>query len=188
MEGKLLIIYLLFIGFISIKSIDVSTVAELVKALERARAGQIIAIAPGVYDLSENEGKSGFSLESSGANSRPITLTAQDPENPPLLRSPTIKNNCIIHIRGDYWVIENIRIGYGEQAIKLDNASYNIIRNVEMFSLGSQAVIMRYGSSYNLFQNCYIHNTGNNTVKVVKMMGCINYVTLRSGLKKGGVQ
>lgn len=53
MEGKLLIIYLLFIGFISIKSIDVSTVAELVKALERARAGQIIAIAPGVYDLSE---------------------------------------------------------------------------------------------------------------------------------------
>jgi len=62
MEGKLLIIYLLFIGFISIKSIDVSTVAELVKALERARAGQIIAIAPGVYDLSENEGKSGFSL------------------------------------------------------------------------------------------------------------------------------
>ena len=62
MEGKLLIIYLLFIGFISIKSIDVSTVAELVKALERARAGQIIAIAPGVYELSENEGKSGFSL------------------------------------------------------------------------------------------------------------------------------
>ena len=53
MEGKLLIIYLLFIGFISIKSIDESTVAELVKALERARAGQIIAIAPGVYDLSE---------------------------------------------------------------------------------------------------------------------------------------
>lgn len=62
MEGKLLIIYLLFIGFISIKSIDVSTVAELVKALERARAGQIIAIAPGVYDLSENEGKSDFLL------------------------------------------------------------------------------------------------------------------------------
>lgn len=62
MEGKLLIIYLLFIGYISIKSIDVSTVAELVKALERARAGQIIAIAPGVYDLSENEGKSDFLL------------------------------------------------------------------------------------------------------------------------------
>lgn len=55
MEGKLLIIYLLFIGFISIKSIDVSTVEELVKALGKARAGQIIAIAPGVYDLSEYE-------------------------------------------------------------------------------------------------------------------------------------
>ena len=165
MEGKLLIIYLLFIGFISIKSIDVSTVEELVKALGKARAGQIIAIAPGVYDLSEYEKKSEFTLESSGTNSRPITLTAQDPENPPLLRAPTIKDNFILHIRGDYWVIENIRIGYGGQAIVLDNASYNIIRNVEMFSLGSQAVIMRYGSSNNLIQNCYIHGTGNNNPK-----------------------
>ena len=132
------------------------------KVLEKARAGQIITIALGIYDLSEIEGKSEFSLDSSGTNSRPITLTAQDPENSPLLRAPTLNNNVIIHIKGDYWVIENIRIGYGGQAMTLDNASYNIIRNVEMFSLGSQAVIMRYGSSYNLFQNCYIHNTGNN--------------------------
>ena len=116
-------------------------------------------------DLSEYEKKSEFTLESSGTNSRPITLTAQDPENPPLLRAPTIKDNFILHIRGDYWVIENIRIGYGGQAIVLDNASYNIIRNVEMFSLGSQAVIMRYGSSNNLIQNCYIHGTGNNNPK-----------------------
>ena len=160
MEGKLLIIYLLFIGFISIKSIDVSTVEELVKALGKARAGQIIAIAPGIYDFSESENKSEFFLDSSGTKSSPITLTAQDPDNPPLLKAPNLRDNFILHIRGDYWVIENIRIGYGGQAIVLDNASYNIIRNVEMFSLGSQAVLIRYGSSYNLFQNCYIHNTG----------------------------
>ena len=162
MKAKLLIIYLLFICFISINLITVSTVEDLVKALGKARAGQIIAIAPGVYDFSEYERKSEFSLYSSGTKSSPITLTAQDPDNPPLLKAPTIKDGFIIHIKGDYWVIENIRIGYGGQAIVLDNASYNIIRNVEMFSLGSQAVLIRYGSSYNLFQNCYIHNTGNN--------------------------
>ena len=165
MKSKLLIIYLLFICFISINSIDVSTVEELVKALQKAKAGQIISIAPGVYDFSEYERKTEFSLSSSGTKSSPITLTAQDPYNPPLLRAPTIKEGFIIRLTGDYWVIENIRIGYGGQAMVLDNASYNIIRNVEMFSLGSQAVLIRYGSSNNLFQNCYIHNTGNNNPK-----------------------
>ena len=160
MQAKLLIVYLLIIGFISIKTIEVSTVEELVKALGKARAGQSIAIAPGVYDFSEYEKKLEFSLESSGTKSSPITLTAQDPDNPPLLKGPAIKDNYIMHIKGDYWVIENIRITCGQIAMVLDNANYNIIRNVEMFSLGSEGVVIRYGSSNNLFQNCYIHDTG----------------------------
>ena len=40
-----------------------------------------------------------------------------------------------------------------------------IIRNVEMFSLGAEGVVIRYGSSNNLFQNCYIHNTGIHSVQ-----------------------
>ena len=135
MQTKL-IVYLLIICFISIKTISVSTVEELVKALGKARAGQSIAIAPGVYDFSEYEIKLEFTLESSGTKSSPITLTAQDPDNPPLLRAPSIQDNFIMHIKGEYWVIENIRIGFGLAAMVLDNANYNIIRNVEMFSIG----------------------------------------------------
>ena len=159
MQAKL-IVYLLIICFISIKTVEVSTVEELVKALGKARAGQVISIAPGVYDFSEYEKKLEFSLESSGTKSSPITLTAQDPDNPPLLRAPSIKDNYIMHIKGDYWVIENIRITCGQTGMVLDNANYNIIRNVEMFSLGSEGFVLRYGSSNNLFQNCYIHDTG----------------------------
>ena len=40
-------------------------------------------------------------------------------------------------------------------------ANNNVIRNVEMFSLGSQGILLREDCSNNLFQNCYIHHTGN---------------------------
>ena len=159
MQAKL-IVYLLIICFISVKTVEVSTVEELVKALGKARAGQVIAIAPGVYDFSEYEKKSEFTLESSGTKSSPITLTAQDPDNQPILKAPSIKDNFIMHIKGDYWVIENIKITCGTSAMVLDNASFNIIRNVEIYSIGSGAVLIRYGSSNNLFQNCFIHDTG----------------------------
>ena len=147
------ILYLLIICFISIKSIDVSTVEELHKALEKAKAGQIIMLAPGVYDYSTYDEKlNEFKLAKDGTDSSPITLTAQDPENPPLLRGPTAKEGTILHITGSYWVVENIRIGYCFRAIVIRNAFHNIIRNVEMFSIGSKAVMLRFGSSYNLFQ------------------------------------
>ena len=45
MQTKL-IVYLLIICFISIKTVEVSTVEELFKALGKARAGQVISIAP----------------------------------------------------------------------------------------------------------------------------------------------
>ena len=48
MKVKLLNIYIIYFCFLSITSIDVSTVEELHKALAKARAGQIILIASGI--------------------------------------------------------------------------------------------------------------------------------------------
>ena len=155
------IFYILIISFMSIKSIEVSTVEELHKALEKAKAGQIIALAPGEYDYSTYDtGFNEFRLSKNGIESSPITLRAQDPENPPLLRAPTSKDGTVLHITGHYWIVENIRIGYCSRAIVIRNGTHNIIRNVEMFSIGTKAVMLRFGASHNLFQNCYIHDTG----------------------------
>ena len=155
------IFYLLIICFISIRAIDVTTVEELHKALEKAKAGQVIELAPGVYDYSTYDEKlDQFKLSKSGTESNPITLRAKDPEDPPLLRGPTSKDGTILHITGNYWVVENIKIGYCGRAIVIRGGYHNIIRNVEMFSIGTKAVMLRFGASYNLFQNCYIHNTG----------------------------
>ena len=48
----------------------------------------------------------------------------------------------------------------GEKEQYQKNANYNIIKNVEIFSIGAQGILLRDGSSHNLVQNCYIHNTG----------------------------
>ena len=152
MQAKLLAIYLLSIYFISIKTIDVSTIEEFYKVVGKARAGQVIALAPQVFNFSEVERTSDFQFNADGTKSSPIRLTAQDPDHPPTLR------DFHLHVTGNYWVIENIKIAHGR--ITLDNANHNTFRNVEIYSTTAGAITVRYGSSYNLFQNCYIHNTG----------------------------
>ena len=161
MKIKLLNIYIIFFCFLSITSIDVSTVEELHKALAKARAGQIILIAPGIYDYNEYENHYKFELNASGTKSSPITLTAQDPEDPPILKGPNIANDIVLHIKGSYWVIDNIKLENSGRGIVIDGGgSYNIIRNVEISRVGNKAAQIRDGATHNLFQNCYIHNTG----------------------------
>ena len=160
MQSKLLNICTLFLCFFSVSTIEVSTVEELHKALDKARAGQTIEIRPGVYDFSTYERRNSFSLSADGEELSPITLTAQNPYNPPILTGPNLKDGYILNIVGNYWVLNNIKIVYGGKGIVLENASYNIIKNVEIFSIGAQGILIRDGSSHNLVQNCYIHNTG----------------------------
>ena len=125
-----------------------------------------------MYDYSTYERKIQYALYTDGTKSSPITLTSGDPDNPPILRVPSIKDGFILHITGSYWIIDNNKIAYGGKAIVLENASHNIFRNLEIFSIGSQGINIRARSSYNLFQDCYIHNTGanNNLFGDVKMI------------------
>ena len=159
------IIYLLFI--ISILKITkaetiikVSTVEELHKALSKAKAGQVITIAPGMYDFSTYERASKFYSEGEGTKTNPIKLTAEDINNPPVLLGPNLKNNYVLHITGDYWIIEYLKISYSQKGVVLDNSNYSIIRNVEVYSTGAEAIAIRDGSSNCLIKNCYIHDTG----------------------------
>ena len=141
-------------------NIEVTTVEELHKALAKAKAGHTIQIHPGIYDFSTYQRSSKFYGDADGTKNSPITLTAKDPNNPPLLTGPNLEHNYILHITGDYWIIENIRVGYSQKGIVLDNSNYSIIRNVEVFSTGTEAIHIRDGSSNCLVQKCYIHNTG----------------------------
>ena len=167
MKLTLLYFYVFFFIVVSliyksnqVSVIEVKTVEELHKALSKAKAGQTIEIAPGIYDFSLYESASKFYGTAEGTQNNPITLTAKDSNNPPILLGPTLNNNYVLHITGDYWIIENLKIAYAQKGIVLDNSNYSIIRNVEVYSTGAEAIAIRDGSSNCLVQNCYIHNTG----------------------------
>lgn len=128
---------------------------ELYKAVENAKAGDIIKIAPGTYNCSKK-----ITSDSDGTESKPITLKALASDDPPVLKGTTTENGYVLHILGDYWVLDGLICTNSQKGIVLDNSNHTVIRNCELHTLGSEAVAIRDGSSYCTVDSCNIHNTG----------------------------
>lgn len=139
--------------------IDVSTSEELSLAMQKANPGDVIRLASGTYDYTEI-GSQKFSSAAEGTADAPITLTAADAENPPLITGKNTENGYIIHITGDYWILENLNITTSQKGIVLDNSNYSVIRNCEVHNTGAEAIAIRDGSSYCTVKDSYIHDTG----------------------------
>ncbi len=140
--------------------VDVSTIDELFDAMRNASPGDIIRIAPGTYDYTTYQSAQKIDTSADGTAEKPITLTAANPENPPVITGKSEENGYVLHIKGDYWIIDGLKITTSQKGIVLDNSNYSIIRNCEISDTGSEAVALRDGSSYCLVQNTYIHDSG----------------------------
>lgn len=140
--------------------VDVSTVEELFIAMRNAQPGDVIRAAGGIYDYSTYQGAQKIDTSAEGTESAPITLTAADPENPPVLTGTSCENGYVIHITGDYWILENLCITTSQKGIVLDNSNHSVIRNCEVYNIGSEAIAIRDGSSYCTVKDSYIHDTG----------------------------
>ena len=64
-----------------------------------------------------------------------------------ILKGLTVKNNYVLHITGDFWIIENLKLVYAQKGIVLDNPNYSIIINVEIYCTGAEAIEIREVSS-----------------------------------------
>lgn len=136
--------------------IIVSSADELYSAVKNARAGDIIKVAPGIYDISSGI----LSSEADGTESAPITLTALDKNSLPVLRGATAEHGYALHILGDYWVVDSLVFTNCQKGIVLDNSNHTVIQNCELHTLGMEAIAVRDGSSWCTVQSCYIHDTG----------------------------
>ncbi len=140
--------------------IYVSTIDEIFAAVRNAQPGDVITIAPGTYDYTVYQGAQKIDTAAEGTETAPITLTAADPENPPILTGANMENGYVLQVTGDYWIIENIHFTNSQKGIVLDNSNYSIIRNCTVSDTGAEAIALRDGSCYCLVQNCEIYNTG----------------------------
>ena len=137
-------------------AIIVKNINELRKAVKNAKAGDVIKVAGGLYDCSDGK----ILAEADGTAEAPITLEALDPSAPPLLIARDTARGYILHITGDWWVIDGIDCNYVQKGIVLDNSNHTVIQNCEIFETGAEAVAIRDGSSYCTVKNCNIHDTG----------------------------
>ncbi|MGN1036467.1 MAG: right-handed parallel beta-helix repeat-containing protein [Ruminococcus sp.] len=144
-------------------NIHVTNVEELFTALRNARAGDIIEVESGIYDYTTYQGANKFDTSAEGTEYAPITLKAVDPDNPPVLTGNNTANGYVLHITGDYWIVENICFTNSQKGIVLDNSNNTIIRNCEVYNTGSEAIAVRDGSSYCTIEKCSIHDTGKNS-------------------------
>lgn len=140
--------------------VDVSTVEELFPAMRNALPGDVIRVASGTYDYTTYQGAQKIDTSAAGTANAPITLTAADPENPPVLTGTSSENGYVIQIKGDYWILENLKITTSQKGIVLDHSSHSIIRSCEVYNTGSEAIALRDGSSHCIVQDSYIHDTG----------------------------
>lgn len=140
--------------------IYVSTIDELFIAMREVKPGEVIRVAGGIYDYTAYQGAQKIDTSAEGIEGAPITLTAADPQNPPIITGTSAENGCVMQITGDYWILENLKITTSQKGIVLDNSNHSVIRNCEVYNIGSEAIAIRDGSSYCTVKDSYIHDTG----------------------------
>ena len=143
-----------------LRVVSVSDVENLFKAMREALPGDCIKLAFGTYDYTTYAGAQKIDTQANGTASAPITLTAADPNNRPVITGSSHEIGYVLHIQGDYWVIENLVITTSQKGIVFDHSSHSIIRNCEVKDTGSEAIALRDGSSHCLVTGCYIHDIG----------------------------
>lgn len=139
------------------RQVTVSDAAELAQAMAQAETGDVIRLEPGVYQVSDS-GAQKFYGTVEGNQQQPITLKAADPADPPVLTGTGTSNGYVMHITGDYWVLEHLLLTNAQKGIVLDNSNHTVIRSCEIANTGAEAVAIRDGSSYCLVQQCSIHD------------------------------
>ncbi len=140
--------------------IHVATIDEIFTAVRNAQPGDVIKISPGTYDYTTYQGAQKIDTDAAGTAEAPIILTAEDPENPPVLTGTDAANGYVLHIRGSYWEISYLHCTNSQKGIVLDHSDHSVIRNCEVSNTGAEAIALRDGSSYCTVKDSYIHDTG----------------------------
>jgi hypothetical protein len=138
------------------QGIIVQNTEELYNAVENAKAGDLIKVESGEYDLS---GKT-LKASADGTEEQHIIIKALDSENPPVFKGETTENGYVMHITGDYWNVEGIVFTNAQKGIVLDNSNHSLISGCEIHTVGAEAIAVRDGSSYCTIEKCNIHDTG----------------------------
>ncbi len=143
------------------REIYVTNTEELHAALADAQAGDEIILKEGVYQHDDWIGVwAVFYANASGTAEHPIILRSEDPEHPATLSGVTREEKYVLRIVGSYWEIRDLKLSEGGKGIFLEQSEHSVISGCEVFNIGDEGIHIIDNSSYNLVEDCYIHDTG----------------------------
>ena len=132
--------------------VQVSSGTQLMAALAAARPGDLILLAPGVY-----QGR--FTLSAAGTAEQPICL---DGLGQAALTAGTLGGGTyVLYLaRARYWRVAGLEVHTGEKGIMVDYSDFNLFDQVHIHDIGNEGLHFRRHSSDNVFQRGRIERTG----------------------------
>jgi hypothetical protein len=134
--------------------ITCTTADAIDDALNEALPGDTIQIESGTYTGTS------FKTGNAGTALLPIVIESLDSTDQATLSYGSTSSGTILEINHEYWVVRNLKLNTGNKGIVLDAASYSIVNNVTVDSIGQEAIHVINGSSNVQILNCTITNTG----------------------------
>ncbi len=139
----------------------VTNTEELIAALGDAQAGDEIILKEGIYQNDEYVGEwSAFIAQADGTAENHIIIRSEDPENPATICGVSQDNKVALKIIGSYWEIRDLIVCEAQKGIFLQQSEHSIISGCEVYNTGAEAIHIIDNSSYNLVEDCHVHDSG----------------------------
>lgn len=132
------------------RRVEVTNAAELDAALAGAQPGDLILLADGTYPGL-------FEATTNGTPEARITLCGS---RNAVIDGGDVGNGYAFHLTADYWTIHGLTVTNALKGIMADDADFTIVEQVDVNTIGHEAVHFRTNSSDNVIQDSDIHDTG----------------------------
>jgi hypothetical protein len=131
--------------------VDVTTAAELQRALDGAAPGQVIRLADGRYE-------GNFSASARATADAPVRLCGS---RAAVLDGGAIDGDYTVHLSGAaYWQLAGFTVTGGKKGVVVDAGVGNRIEGLMVTSMGDEAVHLRTNSTDNIVTGNTVQNTG----------------------------
>ena len=124
---------------------------QLQEALDSAKPGDVITLAPGTYD-------GDFQATVSGTSAKPIWLCGSSSA---ILDGGDTSTGYTFHLdRASYWNLAGFTVHGGQKGVMVDDSDHDVIDGLTVAGIGDEGIHLRDDSSNDVVENCTVSNTG----------------------------